>query len=137
MAGYDGYSKSNNALAAESEGKLPLTRAIPEVRSATGCAAKEARAALLANGPVEWHHTSKQYNRTNYYDVGAAVRRINAAPMLAALPQDWLARMKTIYSIGHCEEGRINRINAAVDALAEEYGCKPELLINGYYDCWD
>lgn len=61
MTGYADYSKSNNAVAAESEGRFPLTKA-----------AKLAGvpAALVKNHvkPREWHHTSGWFNRTNYFD---------------------------------------------------------------------
>lgn len=64
MAGYAGYSKSNNAVEAESEGKYP----------ATVCAKKlhvtvEAIRAILT--PCAWHHTSKWFNETDYYDIQA------------------------------------------------------------------
>jgi hypothetical protein len=61
MAGYSGFSKSNNAVAAEASGRHPATAA-----------------ARLLGVPVawvklqptrEWHHTSSWYNSTDYYDV--------------------------------------------------------------------
>jgi len=36
MAGYNGYSKSNNAIAAEEEGRFPLTAATKIVSEACG-----------------------------------------------------------------------------------------------------
>ena len=84
MGGYSGYSRSNNALAAEAEGKLPLTRAIPELAKKTGMSRAEARELLTKQGPSEWHHTSKEYNRTNYFDVNQAVRWFEDAPKRAA-----------------------------------------------------
>lgn len=76
MAGYCGWSKSNNAVAAEHEGKLPLSRAVAVVAREAGCTRKQARAALEAVGPCEWHHTSKKYNPTDYYEVAEAVDRL-------------------------------------------------------------
>lgn len=61
MAGYYGFSKSNNAVAAEASGRHPATAA-----------------ARLLGVPVawvklqrttEWHHTSSWYNSTDYYDL--------------------------------------------------------------------
>lgn len=61
MAGYSGFSKSNNAVAAEAHGRYPATAA-----------------ARLLGVPVawvklqhtrEWHHTSSWYNSTDYYDI--------------------------------------------------------------------
>lgn len=79
MAGYSGYSKSNNAVEAERGGKLPLTRAITRLSHLAGCTRREARAALEAVGPCEWHHTSKFFNATDYYDVAEALEHIRFA----------------------------------------------------------
>jgi len=67
MAGYDGYSKSNNAVAAEEEGLLPLSRINGAPRWAIRMAGK-----LI--GSEEWHHTSKSYNRTEFYNADRALR---------------------------------------------------------------
>jgi hypothetical protein len=68
MAGYNGYSKSNNAVEAEERGCYPLTRATAVLADASRITRAEARRILVAIGPVEWHHTSKMYNATKYYD---------------------------------------------------------------------
>ena len=73
MAGYDDYSKSNNALDAEARGKYPITKAVRLVSEATGCKIRESRSALETIGHCEYHHTSKEYNITHYYDVQRAV----------------------------------------------------------------
>lgn len=74
MAGYNGYSKSNNAVDAEAEGRYPITHAMQIVRALTGCTAKAAKAALLEYGDNdEWHHSSKKYNRVAYYDTKPSV----------------------------------------------------------------
>lgn len=68
MAGYAGYSKSNNAVAAEREGKMVATKFAAWVKRwkrYRGCTARDVAAAL---SPCEWHHTSKRYNCTDYYD---------------------------------------------------------------------
>lgn len=81
MAGYDYNAwKSNNAIAAEDEGLVT--------------ASKISRAWLKENGideqvgfikwmirhafiqPTEWHHTSKMYNRTYYYDAEDIAERL-------------------------------------------------------------
>lgn len=60
MAGYSGYSKSNSALDAEAEGKFPASVLARELHVKTA-----AVKAVLA--PTEYHHTSKFFNRTDYY----------------------------------------------------------------------
>lgn len=67
MAGYDLYSKSNNALKAESEGKFPASVLAKRIRKYfKGVTAADIRKAMCAG---EWHHTSKYYNQTQYYDL--------------------------------------------------------------------
>ena len=62
MAGYAGYSKSNNAIDAEHEGKYPATVCAKRLHVSV-----EAIRAILT--PCEWHHTSKWFNETDYYDI--------------------------------------------------------------------
>lgn len=84
MAGYDGYSKSNNAVQAEREGKKTASKLAAWIRRRghlyKGCTAADVAATMK---PCEWHHTSKFYNVTNYYDprdlMGLEVRRALAA----------------------------------------------------------
>lgn len=83
MAGYNGYSMSNNAVAAYADGEMPLSKwtktaildAIFEnceiaeekenlLRKMT---AKELKDAFLKLS--SWHHTSKFYNCTNFYNL--------------------------------------------------------------------
>ena len=66
MAGYDGFSKSNNAIAAEENGLYPASVLARRLKVKTA-----AVRALLS--PEEWHHTSKRYNRTDYYSTEGAV----------------------------------------------------------------
>lgn len=58
MAGYRGYSMSNNAVSAYSNGLLPASKI------------KEVPAVLIERFVrySEWHHSSKQYNRVKFYD---------------------------------------------------------------------
>ncbi|MDR2151449.1 MAG: hypothetical protein LBO72_01395, partial [Helicobacteraceae bacterium] len=85
-AGYDGYSMSNNARAAYAEGKKPLskwtrqeilTQAERELKNnpdtdLTLDYLKTLDLDALKHATLretEWHHTSKFYNETSFYDV--------------------------------------------------------------------
>ncbi|MDE2098383.1 MAG: hypothetical protein KGL39_14105 [Patescibacteria group bacterium] len=61
MAGYDGFSKSNNAVAAEAAGKMTASR----LAKVLGCSTAAIKEVLSRS---EWHHTSSWYNCTDYYD---------------------------------------------------------------------
>lgn len=68
MAGYAGYSMSNNAIAAEYRGLFVASKVAQKLRrfkSFKGITASDVAEVLQAE---EWHHTSKFYNRTNYYN---------------------------------------------------------------------
>ena len=58
MAGYNGFSMSNNAVAAYRQGLVPASKI------------KGVPAALVKEfcSPSEWHHMSKQYNCTDFFD---------------------------------------------------------------------
>jgi len=58
MAGYNGYSMSNNAVAAYDDGLLPASKI------------KQVPASLIERFVryAEWHHSSKNYNRVKFYD---------------------------------------------------------------------
>lgn len=66
MAGYNGYSKSNNALVAENEGKFPSSILAKKL----GVKSQAVKALMQ---PSEWHHTSSHYNCTDYYDGGVLI----------------------------------------------------------------
>lgn len=79
-AGYDGYSMSNNARSAYENGEMPLSKwtksaIIDEVRRVDPSKAdalskvnlKTLKENLLENS--SWHHTSKMYNRTDFYSI--------------------------------------------------------------------
>lgn len=70
MAGYNGYSKSNNAVSAESEGRYPASVLAERLGVATG-----AIRALMETR--EYHHTGKMYNETMYYDEEEALEIID------------------------------------------------------------
>ena len=61
MSGYNGFSKSNNACDAEANGRFPAS----ECAKRLGVPVEFVR----AQGTSEWHHTSKHYNCTDYYDL--------------------------------------------------------------------
>lgn len=69
MAGYSWlHGKSNNAVRAEDDGKMVASKFAAWARQwkrFRGCTASDVAAALI---PSEWHHTSKFFNRVNYYD---------------------------------------------------------------------
>lgn len=67
------YSRSFNAEVAESEGRFPLTRAVPILARKLSITQRKARAYLEWKGTCEWHHVGKYANRVDYYDtnVGA------------------------------------------------------------------
>lgn len=60
MAGYAGFSMSNNAVDAYERGIAPASK----VAKPKGVTSKTVK--LLVD-PEEWHHTSKKYNRTDFY----------------------------------------------------------------------
>jgi hypothetical protein len=60
--GYDwGAGKSQRAVIAEDRGLMTAT----QLGKKLGVSAKSVRAVLYTD---EWHHTSKMYNKTDYYD---------------------------------------------------------------------
>lgn len=69
MSGYHFYSKSNNAIDAENNERYPLTKAANIFAKKMNCTVSKAKAFLKSQGTSEWHHTSKFYNQTQYYDV--------------------------------------------------------------------
>ena len=88
MAGYHNFSMSNNAVAAYSMGRMPLSKwtktaiieaAAEYLESMDDSQSKEKLALLskckLANLKqrllhcTEWHHTSKHYNMTDFYSL--------------------------------------------------------------------
>lgn len=86
MAGYKGYSMSNNAVKAYDEGRMPLSKwtktaileAVENYLTSYGnkkyftrfenLNKKDLSQFISTDG--EWHHTSKYYNRTVFYSLG-------------------------------------------------------------------
>lgn len=88
MAGYCGYSMSNNAVKAYNEGEKPLSKWSKKdiieavvVREKTSIdisvlTLKELRDEFLVYS--SWHHTSKFYNQTEFYNLDeVAIERFN------------------------------------------------------------
>lgn len=87
MAGYNGFSMSNNAVAAYADGERPLSKwTKADVLSAIKKAVKEGEISIsfeiekLEKLPVKalrekclycssWHHTSSYYNKTDFYSL--------------------------------------------------------------------
>ena len=70
MAGYAGYSMSNNAVDAYDRGLKPMSKITKDDLPADISVAFFRF--LVREGFVggsEWHHTSKKFNRTDFFDV--------------------------------------------------------------------
>ena len=72
MAGYNWHAgKSNNAVAAEAEGLVVKSKLTAACLKAHGIAETVGFIKFLIQAgkicPTEWHHTSKFFNRTDYY----------------------------------------------------------------------
>lgn len=83
MAGYNGYSMSNNAINAYDDGEMPLskwtkTEIIEAVKSLnsdiniTKLTVKQMKENLLTCS--SWHHTSRKYNATDFYNIRDEVK---------------------------------------------------------------
>lgn len=81
MAGYSGFSKSNNAVFAENNGMYPASTSAKKLGVKSG----SVKALLSAK---EWHHTSKYYNKTQYYELEEAIENIDALKSWRPLPKN-------------------------------------------------
>jgi hypothetical protein len=77
MSGYNWFSKSNNAIAAEANGRFPAS----ECAKRLGVPVEFVR----AQGSSEWHHTSKQYNCTEFFDLDSIREHLETDEGLAQL----------------------------------------------------
>lgn len=91
MAGYNGYSMSNNAVSAYENGEKPFSkwkkteiieaieRAMEEGELSLGCSLNKLKKMptkclkLLCLHCSSWHHTGKYYNRTVFYSLDLKV----------------------------------------------------------------
>lgn len=139
MAGYAGFSKSNNAINAENEGRFPLSIAKKMLSTQAKITQKVAEIALKATHSGEWHHTSKFYNRVNYYDIEIALKYIEAQKILATFPNNWKDELNYARSIkidGESFDERHVRIDIIDQTKADELSISKDLLINILYEDW-
>ena len=97
MAGYQGWSKSNNAVAAEANGMVTKGKITKGWLTDNGIAEKVGFIKWLVSvnyiQPAEWHHTSKFFNQTDYFsseEIRADLERIDQ--------RDDLERLRAIYA---------------------------------------
>ena len=137
MAGYAGYSKSNNAIEAESEGRLPLTRACAAVARATGIKRADAKALLERLHSGEYHHTSKMYNRVKFYNTVEAIRHHELSLLASRLPAGWRPPMdaarRHVNNDPRSFDERNIQIDASDAALAKALNVALTDLIDAYY----
>ena len=81
MAGYAGYSMSNNAISAYADGKIPLSNITRSVLDEYGIQMSVPMFRWLCRTvkgfqPCEWHHTGLYFNETFFYDLPAISRTI-------------------------------------------------------------
>lgn len=72
MAGYDGYSMSNRARQAYSDGKLPASKMVAHLKKRYPRSFRGLTAAIfreVVGRGDEWHHTSKKYHQTEFYSM--------------------------------------------------------------------
>jgi hypothetical protein len=123
------YSRSYNAEVAESEGRLPRTRAA----AALGVSAPAFDAGCKAAGYIcdEWHHVGKYANRVDYYDAeelrltpafweGCAAHYKSAAKRAALLQAAAQARVEAAEAE---ERDRRGRIESFRQRLARQRDC--------------
>lgn len=135
--GYVGWSKSVRAEQAENDGKFPLTKAIKAICSQTAYTKKEAREALMEIGHCEWHHTSKMFNKTKYYNVNAAILYLKSKPLLDKLPNDWREKFEFSRHLSCDVANRCEIIAMEDERLAAKWGVPSELLSRAYYGSWE
>ena len=81
MAGYNWRAgKSNNAVAAEAEGLVVKSKLTAAWLQAHGIEEKVGFIKFLIQAgkicPTEWHHTSKFFNRTDYYSAEESIETL-------------------------------------------------------------
>lgn len=137
MAGYQGYSKSNNAVMAEEEGKFPLTKAIKELAKEAGITQKKARAILKELGPTEWHHTSKMYNRTDYYCTKSALLYMQLQPLKEELEAvDYQKLLRPCFKIQDFNEKSV-ALDKVYRELANTADCSRRDIERIYYNDYE
>lgn len=134
-SGYVGYSKSVRAVEAESSDKFPLTKAAREVASYCKITIKKARELCELVGPCEYHHTSRFFNATNYYDVADITAQFDLAVIAKQLPVDFSERISEAISKG-ADMAERHSLREQVEAkLASETGVSVSDINEAYYHC--
>lgn len=87
MSGYSGFSKSNNAVAAEADGRFPASVVARRLKVPTEYVRERI-------GTREWHHSSKFYNVVKYYDLEECAEWLESDEGRADFA-DWKAAQKT------------------------------------------
>jgi hypothetical protein len=117
MAGYAGYSMSNNAVEAYNDYKMPIS----ELRKFLGI--KD-----ISFTPCEWHHSSKFYNSVDFYDARKAIicgdikRLSNAKPNPLQLFNRFLVKCIIIKEAGL-------KCTAKIDARFESLSIAADMFI--------
>lgn len=96
MAGYNGYSMSNNAVEAYREGEKPLPKwtkvdILDELSEEQRLAAVRISLSTLRELFLEyrgWHHTSSRYNRTDFYAIREDLDDVSVELIKEALERD-------------------------------------------------
>ena len=89
-AGYSGYSKSNNAIEAESENKFPASIAAKKLGVSTEAIKNNIRTS-------EWHHYGSWYNEVYVYDITPYLMLKNGEDMSEYYDEDEINEYKSIY----------------------------------------
>lgn len=153
MAGYCGYSKSNNAIEAEKEGRFPLTIAVKELAKKANITQKLARQILKDQGSWEWHHSSKFYNQVDYYDVEYALNVLSIKEYIEKFEANREEIKSILYKEGEVkgiingeEVTQIRLIHQGEKAekeVSEKFGIPCDLISDIYYseytwrECYD
>lgn len=113
MSGYDGYSMSNNAVAAYIEGAVPLSgiTAAWVRENEIPCSAAVLKT-LIAEGAVwtnEYHHTSKHFNSTDFYRPDSVKKQVEVlgADRIAEIVAAAKARRKAASRVTVHEDCRV------------------------------
>jgi hypothetical protein len=122
MSGYDwSKGKSNNAISAENDGKLPATQFAKWARKwFPGVVAQDVRIALVA---TEWHHSSKFFNRVDYYDKRDLLENDNRTKL-----RETIARRKEI--------NRLYQFAQKIGLVDPKYGFKVYAKFDGVIGLW-
>lgn len=130
MAGYSGYSMSNNAVSAYGRGAVPKSKITKNWMQAHGLleffgSAKKLKAAIAAEHITadEWHHTSKKFNCTDFFDGESINEQMTDLFQRALDPKvfeknDFIQFLKISYA-----DLRIITQRKMMQACADEAGC--------------